>query len=159
MDFTPKRIAPAILAYFVAFLYIALGVLAIVATLTFFKGDNIACLIELGVVVLIFIFLLFCSSFFSWVCLVSLMPYKNILKYVTHDILSVSGNNETTYTIREITEIKKIGKAYRLTGSFFIKEPLTSEKHKNVITIRYYNEEMIERLKGFQNDNLHSRED
>lgn len=159
MNYTPKRVAPALLAYFIAFLYIAIGVLVIMAILTFLKGNNLVCLIELGVVGFILAFLLFCSSFFSWVCLASLMPYKNMLKYVTHDIISVSGNNETTYTIREITEIKKIGKAYRLTGSFFIKEPLTAEKHKTVITLRYYTEEMIERLKEFQNDNLHSRED
>ena len=159
MDYIPKRVAPPILAYLGALMYIAVAVLSIISFVMFIKRNTVLALIFFGVVIVIAIIMIFLSNFFAWSCLVSLMPYNNKLKYIVHDIISVSGNNETVYTIREITKIKKSGKNYILKGSFFVKEPLIAEKHRDRMVIQYYSDEMIERLKEFKDDNMHSRED
>ena len=157
ISYTPKRIAPPILAYIVAILYVVVAI-TFITSFVFLANKNFSMSINfLLVSVGIALVLIFLANFFSWVCLASIETVKGVLKYKTRDIISVAGHSETVYTIREVVRVKKIGKAYKLWGSFFVKEPMSKEKHREYIVLRYYNDEMISKIKEIYNDNLCSR--
>ena len=143
-----KRIAPAIIPYICAFLYVLVVVLSIVCVYCIYKHDTtwLVCIVGL---IFDFICLFVISKSFSWYKSAELKTANDFVVYNVENIIGVLGRNTTRYHIIRVDDMKQTGKNLILKGYINVYEPMQKANHVKKIIINDITDEGVELISKY----------
>ena len=143
-----KKQAPAILAYFVAFSYIAMAVLVILCLI---KKNNIFFFIGIGLVFIDFLL----NHLLAWYTYADIKFYDKELIYDVHTKINVMGINYTRYKIKydEISDLIFNNNKVIVKGKIYRKEPKRNYKEDSKVSILDITDEVRSLLNEKVNSN------
>lgn len=142
-----KPVAKEYMAYFVALLYVVIPVIVVLEASRWNDMVKPHLGIFLGVDILLIMSLLAFKFMFAWYKHYTIEQTRKGIVIVLYGVLDFFGEDKETYTISEVTKVKKKGKKLIIYGDINLKERFTKSKMIKKLVLEDYNKDVLKLFK------------